>query len=367
MRRTGPLIIGGGPAGAAAAILLGKAGAKPLLIERSAEPQDIVCGGFVGGDALALLKAIGVDPIRLGARPVTQLHIVAGQRATLVDLPFAAAGLSRSSLDTAMLAHAAQNGGAIERGVGARHIDPERRCVTLADGAGLEAPALFLATGKHDLRGSARAASVAADPALGLRVRLGGSRALAAALAGRIELILFEKGYAGLILQEDGAANLCLTVAKSRLVEAEGNRNRLLADLAAEAPLLGERLGQASGRSGWASIARIPYGWRAASTVPGLFRLGDQAAVIASLAGDGIAIALASGRMAAGHYLSGGAEVALSYQAAFSRTARKPLWIADRLRSLAEKPGMASAAVAMMSLFPGTARAASRITRIGAY
>ena len=35
--------------------------------------------------------------------------------------------------------------------------------------------------------------------------------------------------------------------------------------------------------------------------LPGLFRLGDQAAVIASLTGDGVALALASGGLAAAH------------------------------------------------------------------
>jgi flavin-dependent dehydrogenase len=367
MRRTHPLIVGGGPAGATAAIMLGKAGARPLLIERSVDHHDIVCGGFLGGDALASLAAIGMNVLALGARPVTQLNLVAGPRSTLIDLPFAAAGLSRRTLDQALLTRAAESGATIERGIAAKLIEPDELRLTLADGSLLEAAAIFLATGKYELRGGARAVDNLRDPPLGLRVRLGGSPAMARALGGKIELILIERGYAGLILQEDGSANLCLTVAKSRLVEAEGNRHRLLADLAAESPLLGERLGQASGMSGWASVARVPYGWRARSTTSGLFRLGDQAAVIASLAGDGVAIALSSGRMAAEHYLKDSPDSAISYQQAFSRTSRQPLWIAERLRSIAEKSGIAAAAIAALSLFPGAARAASRVTRIGTY
>lgn len=367
MRRTHPLIIGGGPAGAAAAIRLGRAGLRPLLIERSPEPHDIVCGGFLSGDTLAMLEEIGVDVNKVGAHRVTQLHLVAGHRSALIDLPFAAAGLSRLTLDGLLLARATDSEAAIERGISAKSIDPERQRVILADGAHMEAPAVFLATGKHDLRGSPRAVSDADDPPVGLRLRLAGSPSLTRALWGRIELIMLEKGYAGLILQEDGSANLCLTLAKSRLVEMEGNRNRLLAGLAAEASLLGDRLGQASRTSGWASVARIPYGWRAQTTIPGLFRLGDQAAVISSLAGDGIAIALASARLAADHFLKTGADGALLYQRAFSRSARRPLWVADRLRQLAEVRGTAALAVAATSLWPGAARAASRVTRIAAY
>ncbi|HZF94101.1 MAG TPA: FAD-dependent monooxygenase, partial [Allosphingosinicella sp.] len=52
MPRTRALIVGGGPAGAAAAIALARAGAAPELIERSAGPRDVVCGGFLGWDAL---------------------------------------------------------------------------------------------------------------------------------------------------------------------------------------------------------------------------------------------------------------------------------------------------------------------------
>lgn len=367
MRRTNPLIIGGGPAGAAAAIRLGRAGVRPLLIERNAEPHDIVCGGFLSGDTLAMLNEIGVDVDKAGAHQVARLHLVAGHRSTLINLPFAAAGLSRSTLDRLLLTCAANSGAAIERGASVKTIASEQRRVTLADGAHMEAPTIFLATGKHDLRGSPRAVPDTGDPPVGLRLRLAGSSALRGALEGRIELIMLEKGYAGLILQEDGSANLCLTIAKSRLAAVEGDRDRLLACLATEAPLLGERLGLARGTSGWASVARIPYGWRARSTLPGIFRLGDQAAVISSLAGDGIAIALASARLATDHYLKSGAEGALSYQRAFSRNARRPLWIADRLRQLAEIRGTAALTVAATSLWPGAARAASRVTRIAAY
>lgn len=49
------------------------------------------------------------------------------------------------------------------------------------------------------------------------------------------------------------------------------------------------------------AIAGLPYGHIHAPTAddaPGLFRLGDQATVIASLTGDGVALALASASLA---------------------------------------------------------------------
>ncbi len=349
------------------AIRLAEAGERSLLFERTGGAHDVVCGGFLGWDSLAMLNRAGIDAFALGAQPVDQLHLVAGRRTALIDLPLAAAGLSRTTLDAALLSRAEHLGTTVERNVAIRQLDPEHHTVKTAGGEGIAADAIFLATGKHDLRGAPRDPGTRHDTMIGMRVRLDPTPALRRSLKHRIELILVDRGYAGLVLQEDGSANLCFTVAQSRLDEAGGDRERLLADLATEAPILGERLGQSNGRNGWVSVARVPYGWRTDTTRSGLFRLGDQAAVIASLAGDGIAIALASARMAADHFIRYGPEGALRFQFHLAKAARRPLWIADRLRSMAESSGKASVGVVAIARFPAAARAAARATRIGTY
>lgn len=363
MRRTHPLIVGGGPSGAMAAICLERAGERPLLLERSTEARDGVCGGFLSGDTIAMLESTGIDIFSLGARRVTRLHLVAGRRDALIDLPFRAAGLSRRTLDTALLSLV----GAVERGVTARAIDTRRLAVKTGDGAPVEASAVFLATGKHDLRGAARDADAGSDPPVGLRVRLAPTSSVQRALADRIELILLDRGYAGLVLHEDGSANLCLTVARSRLDRVAGDRNALLDDLSAEAPVLGERIAQSGGLGGWSSIARVPYGWRASLAEPSVFRLGDQAAVIASLAGDGIAIALRSAAMAADQYVKHGPDGATGFQRHLARIARRPLRIASMLRGLAESGSLAPIGIRALDAFPTAALVATRATRIGAY
>ena len=340
--------------------MLARGGGKPLLIERSAEPRDVVCGGFLGWDALAGLRRLGIEPAQLGARPIHRLRLVAGTRRIEIALPHPAAGLSRRTLDEALLVRAGQEGAAIERGIAVKRA--EGLAVHLDNGAQIEAEALFLATGKHELRGLARPKQPAANPVVGLRIRLPPSSTLSTALHDVIELHLFRQGYAGLLLQEDGSANLCLSVAASRLAEAGGKAEKLIAALAREAPLLAERFGHAGNR--WLAIAGVPYGWRARTTQPGLFRIGDQAAVIASLAGDGVAIALSSGRIAAGHYLRHGPSGAQDYQAAFSRQAARPLIVAGTLRKLGEGP----AAPPLLGLFgriPGIPALLARLTRIG--
>ncbi|MET0374526.1 MAG: FAD-dependent monooxygenase, partial [Rhizorhabdus sp.] len=314
MRRTAALIAGGGPAGATAAILLARGGAMPVVIERNREAQDVVCGGFLGGDAIILLRRLGIDPLELGAKPIRRARLIAGRRIVEADLPFEAAGLSRRTLDAALLDQAEAQGAMIERGLTIRRIDRATHCLHLSDESAISGDALFLATGKHDTRGMARTVSPESDPALGLRIRLEPTRALDRALDDVIELHLFRDGYAGLLRQEDGSANLCLSVAQSRLKAADGQPARLIDHLAREAPHLADRFGAATAGSAWSSVARIPYGWRAKRGEPGLFRLGDQSAVIASLAGDGIAIALASATRAAHCFLQGGGDAATSFQ-----------------------------------------------------
>ncbi len=366
MRRAAALIAGGGPAGAAAALLLAHGGAMPVLIERNAEPQDVVCGGFLASDAIVMLRRIGIDVAALGAHPIGRVRLVTRRRTAETELPFPAAGLSRAKLDATLLRAAADQGAAIERGLTIRRVEPGSRCLHLADGGQIGAEALFLATGKHDVRGQARTVLPDDDPALGLRVRLEPSPALRAALDGTIELHLFRGGYAGLLVQEDGAVNLCLSVAQSRLKEAGGQPDALIAALGHEMPRLGERFGAAVSTGTWASVARVPYGWRAAQTDPGVFRLGDQAAVIASLAGDGIAIAVASAIRANHAFLRDGPDGAPAFQADFAQRTGLPLRLANLLRHWSETPWIAGPMVGLLGQAPGLLRQAAALTRSGA-
>jgi flavin-dependent dehydrogenase len=358
VRQVPALIVGGGPAGSAAAIRLAAGGVAAELIERQAAPQDVVCGGFLGWDALAVLKRLGVDPAELGARPIHRLRLVSGRRVAEAPLPRPAAGLSRRTLDAALLDRAAAAGALVRRGVSAKAA--EGKTIRLDTGEEIEAQALFLATGKHELRGLQRPLTRRAAGAVGLRTSFEPSQRTRAELASFIELHPFDGGYAGLLLQEDGRVNFCLSVAAARL-RSSGGVPELLRDLAREAPRFGERLAEA-GDEPWLSISNVPYGWRVRDTEANLFRLGDQAAVIASLAGDGIAIALTSGLAAADAHLAG--RSANQYQQAFCARAARPLGVAQGLRWAAERPVPRRLLVALARAAPRAAGWAALLTRI---
>ncbi|HSG56078.1 MAG TPA: hypothetical protein VLA45_11545, partial [Paracoccaceae bacterium] len=293
---------------------------------------------------------------------VTRLRIFAGNKSASALLPAPSWGLSRHALDTALRAGAVAAGARLEVDT-IRSVEALVAHGTRQDWAG---ESLFLASGKHDVRGLARP-RLAHDPALGLRVRLVPSAALAQELHGTIELHLFRGGYAGIVLQEGGSANLCLAVRKSLLAEHGGDPRDLLARLAARHPQLGARL-----EPGWEecridTIGAVPYGWIAQDTTPGLFRLGDQAAVIPSLAGEGMSIALASGALAARHLLHGGPDRASAFQRQFARLAAAPLRTARLARALAETPALHRPMLGMVARIPGIVAILMDRTRIPAF
>jgi menaquinone-9 beta-reductase len=357
MRRKSPLIAGGGPAGSAAAIMLARAGARPMIIERQSETGDALCGGFLSWRTLGTLDKLGIS---LSGHPVTRLCITSGATMADAPLPGGAIGISRRVMDTALLAAASAAGSAVERGITIREADALR--LRLNDGALLEAESLFLATGKYDLRGLARPGHIGPESTLGLRLRLAPHAGLTRLVAGKIELHLFRGGYAGLVLQEDGSANLCMAVRKARLREC-GRPEALLKAIGDENPHLGHRISFAA-TGGIDAIASVPYGWRARDTSHGIFRLGDQAAVIPSLAGEGNGIALASGIAAANAWLLGGAAAAHGFQQDLARRTALPIGAANLLWHAAERPLTARLAILIFRGLPSVAGHLAHLTRI---
>jgi flavin-dependent dehydrogenase len=356
VRRETTIILGGGPAGSAAAITLARAGERPLVLERQRETGDALCGGFLSWHSLALLDRLGLPKLRGATVNRVRLFSRAGEASA--SLPRPALGVSRRRLDSALLAHAESLGAGVERGIIAREIDGR---MIRTDGETLAPERLLLATGKHDARGAARPRPEG-DPALGLRVRLGPAPALTRLVEGAIELHLFDRGYAGLVLQEDGSANLCLAVRKSRLGE-EGDPGALLDAIGREVPALGERLDWLAADAAIDAIASVPYGWRATETAPGVYRLGDQAGVIPSLAGEGMGIALTSGMLAGEAVLAG--RSAEAFQRGLARRTLRPITVARAILAAAERPATAPLLVRTMGLAPGLATLLARATRVG--
>lgn len=368
---THALVIGGGIAGAALAAHLAQAGRRVILVERRDGPHDKVCGEFVSGEAALYLDDLAIDLAALGAVRVRSVRLCAGRRVTTAPLPFPAFSVSRRALDEAILRAAAGQGADIRRGRAVRALTPchDGWLAELDDGETLAAADAFLATGKHDLRGWKRPSGAQNDlVAFKLHWRLAPEET--AALGAAVELMLFPGGYAGLEPVEQGIANLCLVVRKRHLAAVGQSWDALLAWLRVVCPQLDRRLGGAL--ACWdrpLAIASIPYGHVATAgrgpipePIPEPWLLGDQAAVIPSFAGDGIAIALHSARLAADIYLAGG--TASQFQDHLARDVAAQVRRATLLSRMLVRPFGQAGLAAAARLMPGLVARIARATRI---
>lgn len=334
--RADALVIGGGPAGAAAGIRLAARGLKVVLLERAARPQPKVCGEFISESAVLELHDLGVGLPGLGAVPVESARLHAERTEVGFPLPFIAQGLSRERLDAHLLQAAGRAGVNVRPGATVRRLEqvgPHWRA-GLADGSGILSPIVVLASGKHELRGHPRPAG-RAPVMIGFKMHFRLAPAEHAGLGGAVELFWGGGGYAGLQGIEDTRANLCLVVPPRCFRACGRSWPELLRHLRTLTPALDRRLRDA--RALWprpVTIARIPYGYvhppRAAA--PGLYPVGDQMAVIPSFAGEGIAIALRTGRLAADHIIS--EQPADAYLSAAREQVLRPIRSARLLQSL---------------------------------
>jgi flavin-dependent dehydrogenase len=300
----------------------------------------------------------------LGAVPIDYVRLAAARRAAEAPLPFPAASLTRKALDTALIAEAIAAGVSVERG---RSVQALGRTAsnawqaTLDDGTTYEAPTVFLATGKHDLRGYKRPEDPERWVAFKMYFRL--ARAQAAELARASELMLFPGGYGGIQPVEGGIANLCWVVQQRHLARVGNRWENFLAKMQQDCPHLAMRLAGAEPLLAKPiAITHIPYGYIRRTTENGLYCIGDQAAVIPSFTGDGISIALHTARCAVAAYLA--AEPAPVFQAKL----RSALLAQMRLAEFAaDGLNNALARVALpfcLRVWPGVMRVTARLTRV---
>ncbi len=357
-------VAGGGLAGAAAACHLAEGRHSVVLLERERGPHHKVCGEFWSVEAQAQLDVIagirGLLP-SLGAAPIDQVRIVSGRLAASAPLPFRAWGLSRHRLDAWLLSQAQRRGVVVQLGRTVQALEADGVGVRLrADGRDVTASRALLATGKHELRRRQRPGHF--PDLIGFKQHFRLADAQRRELAGRVELAMFDGGYAGLQLVEDGRANLSLVVRREHFTLHGRDWHRLLGSV----PHLVTRLcgSQACGPKPLA-IYRIPYGYLHADDGElSVYRLGDQAAVIPSFTGDGMAMALHSARLAADAILAGHSPE--RYHREVAAAFRRPLRVAGLVAAVGTTPWLQPALAAACRLVPSLMTGIAAQTRISA-
>jgi menaquinone-9 beta-reductase len=355
------LIIGGGPAGAALGAYIARKGRAVELIEQAAGPHHKVCGEFLSREAVAYLETLGLNPRSFGAVPIHGVRLAAHHTIAACELPFPALSLTRRTLDEALLTLAAQSGAQVFRGrrVNSLQSSPTSWTAQFANGEMRRAPAVFLAIGKHDLA-SHRRPDGPQNNLVAFKTYFELTPAQQRALHGWVELFLFPGGYAGLQLVEENHANLCLVVTRKTLQTCRNHWPTLFDLLLRSSDAVAGRLESARPLLGKPlALSSIPYGLLFANSPPGLWRLGDQAAVIPSFSGDGISIALHSAHLAADLFINRATSADFARQ--LHRELRSSVQLATAVsRLLVAAPGLAHA----VRLWPSLLRLIAAHTRI---
>lgn len=372
------LVVGGGPAGLAAAGTLARAGAEVIVCEAGTWPRPRLCGEFLSPDAGIALQAIGAGEVvaRLGAPAIGALRVTVARRGRIVAAsraPLAAPGhgVSRIDLDEA-LARAARDSGADVRPrcrVDSVASDADGVRARTADAA-FEADAAVLATGRGGGVGREREPPSRAWIAVKTHVR-------GVELPGATELHFVDGAYAGMnevACRGERVVNVCALARRAAWERAGGTAAGLWEMFARESPAFAERWLQADPVAG-SEAAAAGFGFavrgpRGAGARPPLL-VGDAAALIAPLAGDGQAMALcggvALGAILAEHLRNGtAAEVRAASEAwrrAFGASFRGRLVLGRALQAALLRPRSASALVRAASRFRPLTDWAYRATR----
>jgi geranylgeranyl reductase family protein len=359
------LVVGGGPAGAAAAIRGAAAGLSVVLCDKASFPRDKTCGDGLTASALRLLERLGFDPKTVAGWETVTGVVVRSPSGRVVDLPLPTDGLfaavaPRASLDSALLDVAARRGVEIRQGSALEQLvdsagDDGWAEATFADSRSVRARHVVAADGMY---------SAVRRLTGGAGVHLGewhAFRQYFTGVADRRLWVIFEPdllpGYAWVFPVAGGRANVGFGLPRRPGVSVRPMAAQWR-DLL-ERPALRELLGAAEPEGhhrAWpipADLGRAPL-----SRGRVLF-VGDAAGATDPMTGEGIGQALLTGILAAEAVVASGPDpvaVARHYRAGVEHHLAPDVRFAGALGAVLRSPAGARAAVRAAGLTPWTRR-----------
>lgn len=318
-------IIGGGLAGLTAANELAAAGFSVVLFEQYAYPQEKVCGEYVSNEVKPYLTVQGLFPA--DAKPATVntfcLSLPNGRSAE-AHLPLGGFGISRGIFDQHLCRQLQQKGAEVIENTRIVQLNRTANGYLLRsrDEKEWQAKLVLGAWGKRSVLDNelARQFTEQRSPYVGIKYHITGNFS-----PDTVALHVFKKGYCGISPIEGRRWNLCYLVRREMLREA-GSVAALEEKVLCKNPYL---------KAIWQSaefLTEKPLVINEISFRPkskqekGMLMLGDTAGLISPLCGNGMAMAIHSGALAARlteSYWQSGENWRLNLLKAYSRAWRQ--------------------------------------------
>ena len=344
------IILGSGPAGAAAGVTAARAGLRVALVDRAAFPRDKLCGGgFTGRSRRHLVEVLGRDIDDALFLPCRRMRLVA-DGAVLGEHPQAPTiwMTMRRDFDAMLHGEAARAGCEVFAPARIGSLDPQAASVTLESGVTLTAPLILGADGANSALARALFGR-AYDPArigFGLEVELPRDAATPGD-AVEIDLAAAAWGY-GWAFPKGGSVTVGVGGLQARNPDMRAHLDRYLA-----------RHGDRA--SPKCKGAFLPFGdFR---KVPGQGRAllaGDAAGLVDPITGEGIAWAMKSGQLAAQAVVqalaAGAPDRALGHYTRTLRPIHSELRRARALRAMIYQPRLQPAFLRLVAREPGLQR-----------
>ena len=384
------VIIGAGPAGSTAAIILARAGWSVALVEKESFPRRKVCGECVAASNLPLLDALGIGGAfaAVAGPELRRVALMSGERTIEADLPPAAGthrwgrALGRETFDVLLLEQARAMGVEVLQPWSVQAIEGvpgDWHCRISATGA--DESSLLRSRVAIDAHGSWQPLPSARRSH---RRTPRGSDLLAfkanfrdADLAdGVLPVLALEGGYGGMVVADGGVTTVACCIRRDRLdacrLAAPGVRagEAVEAFLRTQCRCVCDALQPETRAGPWLAAGPLNLGMHV-DAHDGPFRIGNAAGEAHPIIGEGMSMALQSAWLLSQYLLARGKpngaaraqqrDVAIRYLAHWRRQFGPRLVFAAGFAHLAMRPRTTAPLTGLAQAWPGMLTLGARI------